>query len=82
MPAKSNAPGWKSGASAVPAADRHDRLAAALVRRLVTGTATEGEAMVVLESVVLGVMLYYRPQPQAAGEFLDAMAAAVIARMP
>lgn len=29
----------------------------------------------------LGVMLYYRPNPRHAGEFMDSMTAAVIDRM-
>lgn len=41
----------------------------------------EADAMVVLESVVLGVMLRYRPLPGEASEFLDAMTARVIERL-
>lgn len=61
--------------------DRHNRLAPDLVRRLLSETDTEAEAMVVLESVTLGVMRFYRPQPRHAGEFLDALTKRVIERM-
>src|SRR3546814_5544837 len=39
----------------------HNVLAPELVKRLITGTDSEDNAMVLLESVILGVMLYYRP---------------------
>jgi hypothetical protein len=61
--------------------ETHNRLAPELVKRLVSETDGESGAMVVLESVVLGVMLYYRPDPRHAAEFLDSMTAAVIERM-
>ena len=37
--------------------------------------------MVALESVVLGIMMFYRPKPREAGEFLDTMTAAIIERL-
>jgi len=61
--------------------ENHNRLAPELVTRLIKETDSESNAMVVLESVVLGVMLYYRPNPRHAGEFMDSMTAAVIERM-
>lgn len=61
--------------------ENHNRLAPELVTRLIKETDCEENAMVVLESVVLGVMLYYRPIPRHAGEFMDSMTAAVIERM-
>lgn len=62
-------------------AESHNRLAPELVTRLIKETDGESNAMVVLESVVLGVMLYYRPNPRHAGEMMDSMTAAVIERM-
>jgi hypothetical protein len=59
----------------------HNKLAPELVKRLISETESESDAMVVLESVVLGVMLYYRPEPRHAGEFMDTMFASVIERM-
>jgi hypothetical protein len=61
--------------------DRHDRLVPILLRQLIETTTNEAEAMVVLESLTLGVMLYYRPDPRQAGEFMDSMTAAIIERM-
>lgn len=58
--------------------DRHNSLAPMLFKMLIEGTSSEVEAMVVLESVVLGVMRYYRPDPRHAAEFLDVMTATVI----
>jgi hypothetical protein len=63
------------------ASENHNRLAPELVTRLIKETDSESNAMVVLESVVLGVMLYYAPNPRHAGEFMDSMTAAVIERM-
>lgn len=63
------------------ASETHNRLAPELVTRLIRETDSESNAMVVLESVILGVMLYYAPTPREAGEFLDSMTAAVIERM-
>jgi hypothetical protein len=62
-------------------AANHNALAPILVADIIKGTASEADAMVLLESVVLGVMLFYRPNPKHAGEFLDSMTAAVIERM-
>lgn len=64
------------------AAQRHNRLAPELVSRIVKETKGEGEALILLESVVLGVMLYTRPaHPTAVSEFLDSLTLAVVNRM-
>ena len=65
----------------VGAHEIHNRLAPEIVTRIVKETGGESDAMVVLESVVLGIMLYYRPKVREAGEFMDSMTAAVIDRM-
>lgn len=62
-------------------ADRHNDLARKLFTRLVDGGETESGSMVLLESIIFGVMLYYRPDPRHAAEFLDAMTARVIERL-
>lgn len=62
-------------------AGSHNRIAPEVVRKLITESDGEAACMVVLESVILGVMLFYRPDPRQAGEFLDSMTAAVIGRM-
>lgn len=61
--------------------DRHNRLAPAILRQIITETGNEADAMVVLESVMLGLMLYYRPDPRHAGEYMDIMTTQVIERM-
>lgn len=63
------------------AAEKHNALAPELVFRLIKETDGEVNAFIVLESVILGVMLYYRPKPRHAAEFLDSMTTAVIERM-
>ena len=62
-------------------AESHNRIAPQIVRQLITESDGESDCMVALESVVLGVMLYYRPNPRHAGEFLDSMTTAIIERM-
>lgn len=62
-------------------ASEHNQLAPELTLKLLMETEDEASAMVVLESVVLGVMLRYRPQPREAGEFLDALTERVIERL-
>jgi hypothetical protein len=59
----------------------HNKLASKIVVRLIFETEGESNAMVALESVILGVMLYYRPKPREAGEVMDSMTARVIERM-
>jgi hypothetical protein len=61
--------------------EKHNQLSSALTLRLLVETETEARAMVVLESVVLGVMLRYRPQAREAAEFLDLLTQRVIDRM-
>jgi hypothetical protein len=61
--------------------ESHNRLAPQIVREIITGSDGESDAMVLLESVVLGIMLYYRPNPRHAGEFMDSMTTRVIERM-
>ena len=65
----------------IEASETHNRLVPELVERLIRETGSETDAMVALESIVLGVMLFYRPKPRHAGEFLDIMTTAVIDRM-
>lgn len=62
-------------------AESHNRLAPEIITRMVKESDGESDCMVLLESIVLGVMLYYRPNPRHAGEFMDSMTAAVIERM-
>jgi hypothetical protein len=61
--------------------ENHNRLVPELVRRLLSETTSESDAMVALESIVTGVMMFYRPKPREAGEFMDSMTAAVIERL-
>lgn len=61
--------------------DIHNRMAPEIVKRLVRETDGEVNAMVMLESIVLGTMLYYRPDPRVAGEMLDQLTLAVLERM-
>lgn len=61
--------------------ETHNRLAPELLKRLISETEGESAAMVVLESIILGVMLYYRPNVRHAAEYLDSMTTAVIERM-
>jgi hypothetical protein len=61
--------------------EAHNILAPELVKRLVSGTDSESSAYAVLESIILGVMLTYRPKPREAAEFLDTMTERVIGRM-
>jgi hypothetical protein len=63
------------------APENHNRLAPAIVKQLVREGGTEAETMIVLESVILGLMLYFRPDPRHAAEFLDVMTSAVLERM-
>lgn len=61
--------------------ENHNRLAPELTARLIKETGGESEAMVVLESVILGVMMFYAPTLREASEFLDSMTIDVIERM-
>lgn len=59
----------------------HNRLAPELLTRLVRETDSEAQAMVVLESVLLGAMLYFRPDPRHAAAFMETITERVIERM-
>lgn len=60
--------------------EQHNRLAADLLRRLVTGATDELQAAVILESVVLGFLLSVHPEPKRAVAFLDVLKERVIER--
>lgn len=62
-------------------AANHNSMVPEMVAKLIRESDGESDCMVALESIVLGVMLYYRPDPLQAGEFMDSMTAAVIERM-
>lgn len=62
--------------------ERHNQLAHEFVFKVLRETATEAECMVVLETILLAAMLYHRPNPQQASEFLDVLTMHVIERMP
>ncbi|MBJ7446819.1 MAG: hypothetical protein JHC81_04730 [Brevundimonas sp.] len=59
----------------------HNRLAPAIVRQIVEETDGEANAFALLESVVFGLMLYYRPNGGQANAFLDVMVGAVLERI-
>ena len=61
--------------------ESHNRIVPAIVKQLVAESDGEADCMTALESIVFGIMLYYRPDPRHAGEFMDSMTAAVIERM-
>ncbi|MDR7101486.1 hypothetical protein [Croceicoccus sp. BE223] len=61
--------------------DWHNKIAPDVVNRLIREGQSESDTMVALESIVLGVMAFYRPAPRHAGEFLDTMTARVIDRL-
>jgi hypothetical protein len=63
------------------AADRHNDLARRFCNEVLAETASEAECMVVLETIILGAMLFHRPNPQHAAEYLDSMTMRVIERM-
>lgn len=62
-------------------AESHNRIVPEIVTRLIKETDGESDCLVALESIVLGVMLFYRPNPRHAGEIMDNLTAAVIERM-
>ena len=70
----------RKAARATAAAD-HNALAPDLLARLIKGTTTEAERMVVLESLFLGVLLYHKHEGRAAGEILDSLTLAVSTRL-
>lgn len=61
--------------------ESHNRIVPEIVKKLVRESDGESDCMVALESVVLGIMMFYRPRPREAGEFLDSMTAAIIERL-
>lgn len=61
--------------------ETHNRIVPEIFMRLVKETANEDECMVALESVILGVMKFYRPNPKHAAEYLDIMTMGVIERL-
>ncbi|OYZ15605.1 MAG: hypothetical protein B7Y35_05935 [Sphingomonadales bacterium 28-64-96] len=63
------------------AADRHNDLARRFCNEVLAGTSSAEECMVVLESIILGAMLFHQPNPRHAAEYLDAMTMRVIERM-
>lgn len=62
-------------------AENHNRLASQLLAKLIQESGSEAEAMVVLESLIMGVLLYFRPKPREAAVFLDSLTERVIERM-
>jgi len=61
--------------------ESHNRIVPEIVKKLVRESDGETDCMVALESIVFGIMLYYRPNPRHAAEFLDSLTTAVIERM-
>lgn len=61
--------------------ESHNRLAPEILKRMIGESDGESDALVLLESVVLGFMLYYRPDVRQASEFLDVLTERVIGRM-
>ena len=61
--------------------ESHNRIVPQIVRQIATESDGESGAMVALESVILGMMMLYRPDPRHAAEYLDVMTAQVIERM-
>jgi hypothetical protein len=59
----------------------HNRLAPEIVKLIARQADSEANAMVLLESVMLGLMLFYRPDPRGAAEMLDSLTMAVLERM-
>lgn len=71
----------ETGSGGSSPSEKHNKLAPELVDRIVHDSGGENDAMVVLESVMLGVMLFYAPDVRHASEFLETMTAQVIKRM-
>ncbi len=59
----------------------HNRLAPEIVKLIARQADSEANAMVLLESITLGLMLLYRPDPRGAAEVLDSLTMAVLERM-
>ena len=63
------------------AAETHNSLARQFVGDVLRETAIEAEAMVVAETVLLALMIRFRPNVREAGEFLDLMTERVLERL-
>ncbi len=61
--------------------DKHNKLAPEIFKRIIRETSSQSEAMVLLESIVLGVMMYHHPDPRHADEMLNNLSVAVLTRM-
>jgi hypothetical protein len=61
--------------------EKHNYIVNKLFNELIRESESESACMVMLESITLGVMLYYKRDPLSAGEFLDMMTSQVIERM-
>ena len=59
----------------------HNQLARQFVEQVLVLTTTESECLVVLESIITAALLYHRPEPKQAVEFLDALTARAIERL-
>jgi hypothetical protein len=64
------------------AAKDHNILAPEILKRIVLSTDSIPEALVLTESIVMGVMLYAgRKDPKKAAEYLDQMTQAILERL-
>jgi hypothetical protein len=63
------------------ASEIHNRIAPQLAAKLISEAGDEVDAMIILESVIYGVLFYYRKDPLQAAEFLDTVTERVIDRM-
>lgn len=59
----------------------HNTLGALIFHDLIEGTEDESEALTLLESLNLAVLMLYRPDPADARKVFDQMATNVIERM-
>lgn len=63
------------------ASERHNRLAAEITKKIVKEGGSIEDALVVLESVVLGVVMFAGGNPRDGGVYLDAMSGRVTERL-
>lgn len=68
------------GRETVSIAD-HNEVVPEVVKRIIIASGCEADAFIMAESILLGVMLYYRPNRRHAAEFLDTITERVIGRM-
>lgn len=61
--------------------ESHNRIVPEVLKALIRESDGEADAMVMLESLILGFMLYFRPDPRHAAEYLDMMTPQVLERM-